>query len=966
MPEDILAIVVSTILAIAVVSSAIAQETGTIAGRVLNAGNGRPVRGASAAVDGIVDARDTTDRDGYFSISGVPVGAHTVRVAATGYGASRVTDVEVRSGEETRINTALSPQSSEDVEVLEVTADVTEASEATQLLKRKMAPTVSDNLGSETISKTPDSDAAEVVTRVPAVTIKDGKFIVVRGLNERYSSALLNRSRLPSPDPNRRVIPLDLFPADFIESLSVIKSYTPNLPGDFAGGLVDIELAPPPGEFEGGLGVSTSFNTVTTFQDFDTYDGTTLDWFTFGDGYRGIDIRSRPDFSTTPRMQAFVGSIPNNWNIDTVTAPPNFGIDGHLGGPIGPVKTFLSFIYNTKHRVHRNEWISTYFRDTGSTSLRPVESFAPTAECRSAGFDCGYDRSIFEANLGAVMTSELDVTKNHKLSLRGLFNRKSTDEVLDGTGFDFNEESIPLRATSQIYTADQLGYGQLQGRHNFEWIDVDWRAGAGLSTREQPDAKFVVRELQELDDGSSAFLLDNNNNSLVRVFGSLDEVLQDYALDFSIPFTSDVAAVGWLDGLPGIVQLGVAYTNRDRDFRQVRLDSGDSLSRLSASQRAADAESLLRPENYQLGSGLEMKNATKADDSRFLASHEIAGGYGMLDLSLVPDRLRFIGGSRVEYSYIHASGATIFDGPFVRIINDLEPLPAANLIWNATDSMNVRGAYSRTVSRPELRELTPAIFPSAPGERPFQGNPNLESTGIDNYDLRWEWFFSPLELASLSVFYKEIESPIEITVIPAASSIRDSVVNTEGATAWGFEGELRKDFNFLVPLLREYGALRRIAPIFADIQLTTNLSWVESESEAPKALEGRIISPTNPVRQLQGQAPFTVNASVQYEHYRWGTFRLLYNTVGKTLDAVGLDPDGADPANQGQPDIFVQRRDQLDFVWVIELNPWQRPVRFKFAAENLTNDDFVEIQGTDVTNRYFDGVSFGLGLSTSF
>lgn len=967
MLEELVALAIAAFLTCGLVTQALAEETGAITGRVLDAATGRPVAGAGASVEDVDDARGTSDPDGYFTISPVPAGVHRVRVNAPRYGSSVVTDVVVRPGQQTRISTSLSPEASQGIEVLDVTADVTEASEATQLLKRKMAPSVADNLGSESISKTPDSDAAEVVTRVPAVTIKDGKFIVVRGLNERYSNALLNRSRLPSPDPNRRVIPLDLFPADFIESLSVIKSYTPNLPGDFAGGLVDIELAPPPAEAEGGLGISTSFNTVTTFQDFDTYDGTTLDWFTFGDDYRNIDIRRRPDLSTTPRTQAFVGSIPNNWNIDSTTAPPNFGIDGYLGGPIGPLKTFLSFVYNTKHEVHRGEWISTYFRDSGSDSLRPVESFAPTAQCADAGFDCEYDRSTFEANLGAVMTSELQVHRDHKLSLRGLFNRKSTDEVLDGTGFDFNEESIPLRATSQIYTADQLGYGQLQGRHNFDWVDVDWRAGVGLSTREQPDAKFLVRELQELDDGSSAFLIDNNNNSTARVWGSLDEVLQDYALDFSVPFTSDFAALRWLDDLPGLFQFGLAYTYRDRDFRQVRVDTGPTLGRLSQSQRADDAESVLRRENYQLGAGLELRDSTATDEARFLASHEIAGAYGMLDLSLVPNRLRLIGGSRVEYSYIHAAGATVFDGNFVRTINDLEPMPAVNLVVNATDSMNVRAAYSRTVSRPELRELTPAIFPASPGQRPFQGNPFLDSTTIDNLDLRWEWFMSPLELASVSVFYKDIASPVEITVIPAASSIRDSVVNTEGATAWGFEGELRKDFNFLVPILREYGALRRWAPYLADLQLTTNVSWVESESKAPREIEGRLISPTNPVRQLQGQAPFTINASVQYEHFRWGTFRLLYNTVGRTLNAVGLDPDGPEnPANQGQPDIFVERRDQLDFVWIVELNPWQQPVRLKFAVENITNDDYLETQGSEATNRYFDGVSFGLGLSTSF
>ena len=953
MPNRLFVLAAAAVGALATLPQARAQGTGTISGRVLDSRSGRAVVNAWATVEGLQDLRGRTNQDGYFSIPKVPEGRHVVRVTAPAYGTSTVTEIDVRSGKETRISTKLIPQASTDIEVLEVVADVTEASEATQLLKRKMAPGVSDNLGAETISKTPDSDAAEVVTRLPAVTVKDGKFIVVRGLNERYSSALLNRSRLPSPDPNRRVIPLDLFPAKFIESLSVIKSYTPDLPGDFAGGLVDIELAPPPGEFEGGLSISTGFNTAATFQDFDTYDGSPLDWLTFGDDFRGIDIRQRPDLSTTPRMQSFVRSLPNNWNIDSKSAPPNFGINAYMGGPLGPLRTFVSAVYGVKHQIHRDEKVASFFSDTGTDELRPNTNFT-------------YDRSTIEANLGAVMTTVLPIGRNHQVALRGLFNRKTTDEVLNGLGVDLNEEGIPTSATSQIYTADQLGFGQLQSRHHFDWVDVDFRAGIGLSTRDQPDAKFLVREEAELNDGTRLFQIENNNNSTTRLFAALDEVLQDYALDLTFPFTSHIGSGSFLDSLQGVLQFGLAYSNRDRDFRQVRFDSGDSISVLGPLQKAAPAEDVFRPENYQLGAGLQIKNTTKPDDERFVASHEIAGAYGMLDFSIIPDRLRFIGGSRVEYSYVRATGKTIFAGPFVTIINDLEPLPAASLVLTLANNMNLRGGYGRTVSRPELRELTPAIFPVAPGERPFQGNPNLKSTVINNFDLRWEWFFSQLELASVSLFYKDIKSPIEVTVVPAASSIRDSVVNTRGGTAWGVEGEIRKDFNFLVPILREYRWMHPVAPYFADIQFTGNVSWVQSKSLEPIAPEGRLISPTNPVRQLQGQAPFTINAGIQYEHYRWGTFRLLYNTVGRTLNGVGLDPDGEGKGNSGQPDIFGERRDQLDFVWIVEASPWGQPVRFKLSAENLTNDDYLETQGKEITNRYFEGVTFGLGLSTSF
>ena len=241
------------------------QRQGTIRGTVLDASSGRPVIGAGAEVVEMKKAATRTDLDGHFDIDVAP-GTYRVRLSAALYEGKVLDHVRVAPGETTRLSASLTPKVDTSVEVIEVVADVTAATEATQLLKRKLAPTISETLGAESISKTPDSDAAEVVTRVPAVTIKDDKFLIVRGLNERYSSALLNDSRLPSTDPNRRIVPLDLFPADFIESLTVIKSYTPDLPGDFAGGLVNIRLAEPPRRFTYSIGMSTGFDTETTFR----------------------------------------------------------------------------------------------------------------------------------------------------------------------------------------------------------------------------------------------------------------------------------------------------------------------------------------------------------------------------------------------------------------------------------------------------------------------------------------------------------------------------------------------------------------------------------------------------------------------------------------------------------------------------------------------------------------------------
>jgi outer membrane receptor protein involved in Fe transport len=925
----------------------VAGERGSVRGTVLDQATARPIIGARVEVVE-TEGFGRTDVDGQFDFV-LPPGTYRLRVTAPLFEAKRIENVTVVAGATARVSVSLTAKVDTTVEVVEVVADVTAATEATQLLKRKLAPTVSDNLGAETIAKTPDSDAAEVVTRVPAVTIKDDKFVVVRGLNERYSSALLNGSRLPSTDPNKRVVPLDLFPANFIESLSVVKGYTPDLPGDFSGGLVDVRLADPPSRPSYSIGLSTGANTATTFQDFDTYDGSTADWFTLGDDFRGLPdlfgpaprsgqedtFTKRP---TTPQMRELVGSLPQNWNIDPETAPPNFGSHASVGGHLGPLGLNLSAIYGAKHEARRDETINGFL--------------TPDQLASGMGQNFTADRSQFETKLGAVFTGSYRLSDGHKLAARSLVNRKALDETLVAEGRDFTENAVPEFTTSAIYTVDQLGFGQLEGRHHFSLFDVDWRASWSPSTQTQPDAKFTRAEQNEGDPEPQ---LDDKNPSALRSFSTLDEFLEDYYVDVTVPF-------GVWSRLTASLKWGVAYSLRDRTFEFRRFKTSfQEEDRIDTSARPDD---ILIPENYSASGPLRFVELSVNSDN-FEASQEIAGVYGMLDVPLIAERLRFVGGVRTEYSYLVAKGATRVQQPVKSIVNDLDPLPSANLIYTPIEDMNVRLGFSQTVSRPEFRELTPTQFPTLPGQRTLQGNPFLTTAHITSYDLRWEWFFSPLELVSASFFYKMLKDPIELITVPETSALLDSYLNADEATVYGFEFELRKDFNFLVPRLRKWEPVRDYVSWIGDVQFVANAGIIESEVTGIES-DDLLVAVTNDKRQLQGQAPFVVNASIEYEHYRWGLFRMLYNTVGRTLKAGGVDIQPDNPEVEGLDDLFQERRDQLDFVWIGEAAPFGTPVTIKFAVENILNDDYVETQGPQVTNRYFKGQTFTLGVSYAF
>ena len=533
--------------------------------------------------------------------------------------------------------------------------------------------------------------------------------------------------------------------------------------------------------------------------------------------------------------------------------------------------------------------------------------------------------------------------------------------MLNGQGIDhLFDTSKPLFAQSEIYTADQLGFGQIEGHHHFSLGGVDWRAAWSPSLEDQPDASTLAPSSRQTR-ASPAWNLQQP--STLRSYGHLNEFLQDYAVDVSRPFETGLPFTDFWSGLSAQLKTGLAYTTRDRNFTFRRFRTINQ--NLGSVDLTAPYGELLVPQNYGdfNAAPFAFKELTQKSDN-FTASQEIAGVYGMLELPLIRDRLRFVGGVRLEYSYIKADGFTRRFEPAHARLNDLNPLPAAMLVYSPRDDMNVRAAFSQTVSRPDSASSPPPSFPPCRGSPPCRATPTWSPPTSPATTCAGS-VFSPLELASASFFYKDLKKPIEIVSIPETSALLNSFINADSATVWGFELEGRKNFNFLVPYARGWRGMKAIAPHLADVQILTNVSIVESEVQGIKPTQDLLVVATHENRQLQGQAPFVINAALEYEDYRWGLFRLLYNTVGPTLVAGGVDIQPGD-ANPGLPDIFQEQRDQLDFVWIGEIAPFGTPLKAKFAVENILNDDYVQMQGDLITNRYFTGVTFSLGVSYTF
>lgn len=923
-----LVVIMLSAAGLAMPSHAQVGSLGVIVGKVVDAESGKGISGA-----GVEEAQSAirvgTEADGSYRLELEP-GIHELRVVAPFYRAKELSSVTVSAGRETRLDVKLQPVAAGEIELLEVVADAYGGSEASQLLERKLAPTLSDNISAQMIKLSPDSDAAEIVQRVPAVTIQDDKFLNVRGLNERYTSALLNASRLPSTDPQRRAVPLDIFPASFIESISIVKTYTPDQPGDFSGGLANITMKQFPEELTADIGLSTGGNTNTTFQDFQTYKGTEADWFGYGEAFRGlpgtIPEQRLQSIPSSAQQRVYAGSFRNIWQTETTTAPPNYNLGFSLGGPVlENLGASLGFTYGTEWK-YRDDEIAREFRRDGS-----------------AQEDFTYARSSFETKLGVIVNSGYQLAENHRLNFRSIYNRDSRDQVLHGEGVGVNPPD-PVALTNLLYTVDELAWGQVGGDHTFDWIEVDWRTALSRSFEDQPDGRFDTRILES--DGSKIW--SDQRNGGRRVFSDLREVLTDSAVDFKVPFKTWLPLTDVWSGLDASFHFGPAYMYRKREhsLRQFRwFNPGRAID------LTLPTEQLLIPQNIFLPGGFQFSEPTQPRDS-FKGSHEIAGIYGMFDLPLLagwPDeegmlwhQLRLIGGVRTEYSYIRTEAAGNDGLPGVFIVNDLDPLPGVNLVYSPIEDINLRFAWSESVARPDMRELSPVLYPASGGLRPLAGNAELVSASITSYDVRAEWFFGASEVLSLGVFYKDLSDPIETTVITLGGEPVDSFQNADDATLVGFEFESRTNLGYLNDYL-------------SDFTFNTNVTYVDSEASITPKGPGNEQKEIN--RQLQGQAPFIVNAALDYTHEDWGTVRLLYNTVGERLSSVG----------QAEfPDVFEARRDQLDFVYLTEITPFDVPLKAKFAVENILDDDYTYTQLGETKNEWTTGVKFSFGISYTY
>jgi TonB-dependent receptor len=925
------------------------QGIAELRGLVVDSESGEPVIGATIMFEGFAFGT-MTEIDGRYSLE-IPSGIYTVSVTRIGYATKTVTGVNAVTGLPTELNVSLKPEAIALETEIVVTAKAIESAEAGLLKIQQRSDKVTDGISAELISKTSSSDASDALKRVTGVTMV-GKHTYVRGLGGRYGNTLLNGATLPSPEPHRAIVPMDLFPASLLDHVQITKNFTPDRPGDFAGGSVEIVAKEFPENLTLTASASSGFNSVAVEDDMLFYRGGDTDWLGVDDGVRalpnviedraanqriaerGVGTDSRG--FTAEEIELFGRAFKNQWSPQTRTSQLNQGYNFSLGNElhIGEEQR-LGYVFSLNYSNDNKR----------QEEVRRTYSVGANEEL-SIKADYDVTSGANEVLWGTVLNGSLRLSAFHNIAMKTMYNRSAEDEARIFTGWndDWKKEVLNYRLR---YIERGLLSTQLSGNHYLYSLldsDIRWKFTYSKVNRQEPDNREVLYQREAAEEGEEERpwrLFADNTQSGSRHFYDLTEDEISGSFDWELPFLAPA-------GVASKLKFGAFGRTKERDFlvrkfrferRQPNPYNSDFIDlTLVPEELFSDEYISADPSIWRF----QLLETTNYEDS-YNASHDLVAGYLSLDMHITR-LLRFIGGARVEKSTQDLKLHNPLDLPYnpgvadtSASLDDTDVLPSLSFVYRLDEKTNVRVAYGRTLARPDFRELAPYEYVNYQGGYSEKGNPNLKRSIINNLDLRGEIFPRPGELLAASVFYKRFIEPIEEVIQPTAQ-LRISYDNAEKADSYGFELEIRKALDFISPKLREFSA-------------NMNFTWMETEVTLPEKL-GQV--QTSSIRPLQGQSPYVINVMLAYDNLAFGTSAsLMFHQFGRRIRAAG---------GQGIPDTYEETRPQVDITWKQKVVPH---LTAKVAVKNLLDPNHEWTQGDETTISYRTGRSFSLGMTYS-
>ena len=910
---------------------------GKIEGKVTDETNA-PLIGATVKIEGtLLGAR--TDIDGHFIIKNIELGKYNLEVSYVSYEKKLITDIIIKDDNIVTVNVSMA-KAPKGMKEVTIKATLKKENLSSLLVQQKNLATISDGISAESIRRTPDRNTSDVLKRVSGVSINEGKFAVVRGLPDRYNMAMLNGMVLPSTEADRKAFSFDMFPSSLLDNITILKAATPDMQGDFAGGVIDLNTKDIPTENYLTVQLGSGMNTLGTFKPYNDSKNGKKDWLGFDDGSRKLPSSfpvTDSFYSTTfTRQQKIDASkeVSNNWEIKKRNSMmPNRNVqvvggyshtfkNNNVFGVIGAIS------YNRTQRIN--------YIERNDYELSPIPVFT-------------YSDTVARDNVlaGALLNMGYRINSNHKITFRNTFNVNSEDATINRFGDNkINEQFI--KATSAQFTSNTLMVNQLSGEHVFtkRKIKLQWTGAYNNIVRNTPDLRKTYYSINYANPDDSTYTANvpmgkASPNFAGKFYSTLNENVYNGKVDFTVPFT--------IQNVAQSVKVGGFIQNKNRDFSARVL--GYVISNISK----FDSKLLDLPEEKIFDQANMSDNGFRLDDitqptDKYTASSDLHAGYIMFDNKFLK-KMRAVWG--VRYEGFSQELKTKNNKETVSIPHEFKSiLPSLNLTYALNKKTNIRFCASKTLSRPEFREMSRFAFYDFNSNAVIQGNDSLVQASIQNYDLRYEIYPGKGELFSFSLFYKRFDKPVEqVFISQGAGSRLRYFQNGNYANDYGAELEFRKSLSFINENEKS---------IWSNISLFGNVAIIKSIVKLDD-----VSAEATSERPLQGQSPYLINVGASFNHAATGiTSTLLYNRIGKRLSEVG---------NYSYPDIYENARDVIDFQLSKKVFN-KLDIRLNFT--DLLHQPFLFYQNNDENTNYTKtdniiqkttvGSSIGLSLAYKF
>ncbi|MCD4746162.1 MAG: TonB-dependent receptor [Bacteroidales bacterium] len=916
-----------TILILFITVLSIAQKV-TIRGKVTDKETGEELIGTTIMAVG-TQLGAITDFDGNYSLE-LPAGKYDIKCSFISYETINITEIEIKTDEIQIINFQLE-EAVIGLKEVRIEAKQIRRTENALLVIQKKSASLINGISSQEISRSGDSDAASALKRVIGVSVEGGKYVYVRGLSDRYSKTTLNSAEIPGLDPNRNTVQMDMFPSNLIENMVVFKTFSPELPGSFAGGYINIITKDFPEKFTFQFSGSLAYNDQSSFNNnFLTYDGGKLDWLGIDDGTRNWPIENTSDipnlYEDNNKLDDITRSFNKEMDIKYKKSFINQSYSISLGNQNKIGKKSLGYIVGINYQKNYN-----YF-DDGAIGRYKLTGF----EEKSLNTEryLNTEKGAMEVLTGGMASLNYKISNNHKIGIIGIHNQSGDKIAKFSDGEKPSDEIGMYQQNRELkFLQRSITSGQLNGKHYFENIKklkINWLSSYTVSKQNEPDLRYFVNSYY-IENNDTTFEIEKSKYALpARYTREMKESNFDNKIDFQLPLNIRVKSK---------LKFGLANVYKYRVFEEERINinsQNNSFTGSIAEYLSDENIGQNAPGTY----GVYVMNATDKKNS-YTGKQDVASAYTMIDVN-INNKLRMIVGGRLEYTYLHVESYN--KKKPVGDLKNLDLLPVLNFTYEVDENIYLRTAISRTLARPTFRELAPyASYDYETGETKL-GNNNLERTLIDNFDIRAEYFFKPGEIISISGFYKRFINPIETTFNPIAANPELTWKNVDKANVYGIEFEFRKNLDFL--------------NILKNCKLGFNVSLVKSVVSID-SLELVAIHATDPnhpdTRVMFGQSPYIINAFFCYENDSIGfSANITYNVAGKKLAVVIVS---------GTPNIYEQPFNSLNFNINQKIS---KRFSLKFSMKNILNSIHKKIYTYKNKEYIYDKYSVGRTYSLGF